>query len=357
MAYQDCRKNKRNTKAAAAFEENQERELMRLTRELNSRSYQVGRSVCFVITWPKYREVWAADFRDRIVHHIIYNRIAAQFHASFIQDNYACIPGRGTLFAAQRVHKHLRSATQNWQLPAQFLQADIANFFVSINKAVLSEIISRRIKCVGTMWLINKIIWHDPTVNPICNSPGWLFKKVPWHKSLYHCPADCGLPIGDLSSQLFANIYMNELDQLVKRELKIKWYGRYVDDVILIGHDPQALNAAFAVMQKFAREQLKLEFHPQKTQRNRADKGVDFCGQILLPHRAYTRRRTVSSLRRTAKSEERQTNPTQWASKVNSYIGHCRHTNSYGMRKKLAIETGIAMSKNLTKVVTPRSAK
>lgn len=355
QAYVDCRRNKRNTAAAIQFEQNQERNLMQLTRELNAGRYRIGRSVCFVVTWPKYREVWAAQFRDRIAHHLIYNRLAEQFHRRFIYDSYACIPGRGTLFGCRRIHQHMRQATENWQKPAHFLQADIANFFVSIDKSVLAELVLGRIKDAATRKLAEQIIWHDPTVNPLLNSPPKLFRCVPRHKSLFHCGSGKGLPIGNLSSQFFANIYMDELDQLVKRRLGIRWYGRYVDDVVLIDHDPQKLNAAFEVMQEFAEHRLKIQFHPNKTSRNTVDKGINFCGQILLPHRTYVRNRTARALRREALGPRRNNDPAGWASTVNSYLGHCRHANSYNLRRQLAIDTGARFAPGLTKIITPRS--
>ncbi|HBO82067.1 MAG TPA: reverse transcriptase, partial [Cupriavidus sp.] len=133
-AYFDCRRRKRNTHSALVFEQRLERNLRDLHDELMDGSYKPGRSICFVVTRPKPREVWAADFRDRVVHHLLYNQIAPRFHASFIADSCACIPGRGTLYAAERLEAKVRSITQNWVHPAWYLKCDLANFFVSIDK-------------------------------------------------------------------------------------------------------------------------------------------------------------------------------------------------------------------------------
>ena len=135
QAYLDCRATKRNTASAQAFEAKLEHNLFQLAEELASGGYQPGRSICFVITRPKPREVWAADFRDRIVHHLLYNHISPRFHARFVANSCACIPGRGTLYAAQRLEHGVRSVTQNWSQPAHYLKCDLANFFVAIDKS------------------------------------------------------------------------------------------------------------------------------------------------------------------------------------------------------------------------------
>lgn len=325
-----------------------------LTEELNNGTYEIGASTVFVITWPKFREVWAAAFRDRIVHHVVVNRIQHQFQKQFIYDSYACIKGRGSLFGANRIHQHMRKASENWTKPAHYLQADIANFFVSIDKNVLSSLILPFIDCQKTRALTSQIIWHDPTTNYIRNSPLSLFNQVPQHKSLFNSGYDKGLPIGNLSSQFFANVYLNALDQLVKRSLGVRWYGRYVDDVVLIGHDPAKLNAAFKDMEALVEEKLKLRFHPNKTNRNIVSNGMDFCGYILLPYRIYARRRTVSAMKRVAFSPDRYNNPARWASRVNSYLGILGHASSFNARRQLAIRTRARFSPRLNKVVVTR---
>ncbi|MDT8441953.1 MAG: RNA-directed DNA polymerase [Desulfuromonadales bacterium] len=324
---------------------------MSLFRDLNSGDYRIGRSVCFVVTRPKYREVWAANFRDRIVHHVVYNRIAEGFHRRFIYDSYACIPGRGVLFGAERIYRFMRQATENWQKRAWFLQADLANFFVSIDKSALQALVLAKIHDDPLRKLIKQIIWHDPTLNPYKNSPDHLFACVPPHKSLFNCGPSRGLPIGNLSSQFFANVYLDALDRHVKRELKIRRYGRYVDDVVLISSDPQELNRAFESMCNFAESKLKGRFHPDKTMMNTCDKGINFCGQILKPYRKYTRQRTARAMKSVAHNPQRYTDPPLWAARMNSYLGQCCHANTYYLRKQVAIETGAPFAPELNKVI------
>ncbi|WP_157826513.1 reverse transcriptase domain-containing protein [Halomonas sp. MES3-P3E] len=329
---------------------------MRLTRELNDGSYQIGKSVAFVVSYPKWREVWAAQFRDRVVHHVMYNRIAERFYKGFIHDSYACIPGRGSLMGVDRVHAFMRQATQNWQQPAHFLQADLSNFFVSINKEVLFESLCKRVPESVTRRLIAQILFHDPTQGPIINSPAWKFRHVPRHKSLFNSGGK-GLPIGNLSSQFFANVHLDALDQFVKRELGIKRYGRYVDDVVMVDPDPQKLNDAFKAMQHYATHTLDLAFHPNKTQRNSVYRGINFCGYVMKPHRRYVRRRSTNAMKEVAHSAERYTDPEAWAARMNSYLGICQHANTYRLRKQLAIDTGATFGAGLDKVITRKTKR
>ena len=145
QAYFDCRRAKRSSESALRFEIDLEHNLATLYDDLCADVYTPGRSICFVVTHPRPREVWAADFRDRIVHHLLYNHIAPAIHARFIADSCACIPGRGTLYGARRLEAMIRSQTQNWSRPGFYLKCDIANFFVSISKPILSELLAHHI--------------------------------------------------------------------------------------------------------------------------------------------------------------------------------------------------------------------
>ncbi|VFT61997.1 reverse transcriptase domain protein [Pseudomonas aeruginosa] len=217
-----------------------ERNLINLHEDLVAGSYRPGRSICFVVTRPKAREVWAAAFRDRIVHHLLYNHIGASIEAKFIADSCACIPERGTLYAAERLEAKVRSVTQNWRRPAHYLKMDLANFFVAIDKRVLTNQLVRLIDEPWWRRLALQVLWHDPRVDYEVRSRRGLFNKVPQHKRLTAQTAHLGLPIGNLSSQFFANIYLNDLDQFVKHQLRAKHYIRYVDDFLLLHDSPQA---------------------------------------------------------------------------------------------------------------------
>jgi len=288
-AYFDCRKAKRNAISQLRFEADLESNLVSLYRDLESGDYKIGQSIAFIVTHPKIREVWAADFHDRVVHHVIYNAISARFHKRFIRDSYACIPGRGTHEGLRRVSGFARSITRNWTQPAYFLRVDVANFFNSIDRKILLGFIDRHVKEEWLHKLIHQVTLHDPRRNFIMRSPSSLFRKVPYHKSFLHAPENKGLPIGNLTSQFFANVYLNELDQYVKHGLKAQYYGRYVDDMVLFHEDPAVLNSWYFQMDNFLQSKLALSLHPNKKHLNLASTGIDFTGFIIKPGRTYLR--------------------------------------------------------------------
>lgn len=335
-AYYDCRKTKRNTWNALRFEERLERNLMDLYHELVAGEYAPGRSMCFVVTHPKPREVWAADFRDRVVHHLLYNRISGRFYRRFIPDTFACIPERGTLKAAVRLEGFMRAASENYAKPTWFLKADIANFFVTIDKRVLDGLLAQHIHEPWWLWLCRIILHHDPVQNVYVRSSPVLMARIPQHKSLLHSGGAKGLPIGNLSSQFFANVYLNPLDQFAKHALKLRWYARYVDDVVALGHSGEAMFAAYEQMLKFARTQLLIEFHPKKVSTNRIEHGVNFVGYIVKPYRRYLRRSTMQAMQAKMCQPKLTQDQDCLRATVNSYFGMMRHADAYRERVKLA---------------------
>lgn len=290
----DCRRTKRNTSSALAWEINREANLCRLFDELISGTYRPGRSICFVILRPKPREVWAAEYRDRIVHHMLYNKIGRRFESTFIADSCACIPGRGTLYAARRLESKVRSQTRNWKRPGFYLKCDVANFFVSIDRNILQAQIHARIPEPWWRWLADTVLMHDPRENVVVHSGPRKLALVPGHKSLFNQLAHRGLPIGNLSSQFFANIYLNALDQHAKHDLGARHYIRYVDDFLLLHDYPQQLNEWLADITAFLPRELGIELNPTKTILQPIDRGIDFVGQVIKPWHTTLRRRTFN---------------------------------------------------------------
>ena len=330
LAYYDCRKTKRNTVNALRFEANLEENLMKLYCDLIHGTYKPGTSICFVVTHPKAREVWAADFRDRVVHHVLYNRYAQTFYNTFIHDSYACIPGKGTLRAVERLEHFARSASENYSKPLYYLKADIANFFVSIDKPTLLTQISKKITDPWWYNLSELIINHCPRDDVYIKSSQLLMAKVPPHKSLFNSPRHKGLPIGNLSSQFFANVYLNDLDQFAKHVLKCKYYVRYVDDIIILDNDGSRLRTVFDEMSRFASERLGVTFHPNKCEINKFQNGVNFVGYIVKPYRKYIRRSTVRTMYQKIRERRTDLMPT-----INSYMGMMVHCNAYRERCRL----------------------
>lgn len=353
MAYYDCRRHKRNTASARRFEQDMETNLLDLFEELQAGTYQPGRSICFVVTRPKAREVWAAEFRDRIVHHLLYNRIGSAIERSFIADSCACIPGRGTLYAGKRMEAKVRSQTQNWSRPGFYLKCDLANFFVSIDKRVLAAQLERRISDPWWRALALQVLWHDPRDDHEIRSPRHLFNRVPQHKRLTTQPAHLGLPIGNLSSQFFANIYLDALDQFCKHELKVWHYIRYVDDFVLLHESPQQLNEWLFRIEQFL-PGLGAKLNPAKTILQPIERGIDFVGHVIKPWRRTTRKKSVAqALKRTAAIPAENLRET-----ANSYfglLGQASHSQKdRAALANLVLRRGHVVNGDLTKTYPKR---
>lgn len=343
-AYLDCRRRKRGTRTSIAYEIDFERQLLSLLDEINSGTYRIGRTRVFAVTWPKPREIWAAQFRDRIVHHLIYNSIGAWYEGGFIEDTFSCIKNRGTLSASRRVERFCRSATESWAREAWFLQVDIANFFVSIDRTVLWGILRADIgEDSLTAHLVKQIVFHDPTIDPIVRR-GSDFSMIPRQKSLWHCPDGKGLPIGNLTSQFLSNVYLDGLDKFVKHVLKARWYARYVDDAVFLSHDRDQLHEWAKAVDTWLQEHRGLRLHPKKTKIAPIRQGIDFVGRIVLPYRAYPRRMTVQSAKQCL--DDVRKNPLSETARdsLQSYIGIMRHSNSFGLRKYLCERASLPMT-------------
>lgn len=349
-AYLECRRTKRNTAAALAFEIDQEERLAALEARLRDGTYTPGPSVCFVVTRPKAREVWAASFEDRIVHHLLHRRIAPRFERAFISDNCACIKGRGTLYAARRLEAKVRAATANWTRRAHYLKLDLANFFPSIDKAILGELLCARIPEPWWRALALLVLHHDPRPTADVRSVAARLALIPREKSLFGQSAGRGLPIGNLSSQFGANVLLNELDQFITHRLRARHYVRYVDDCVLLHESPAQLNAWRAEIEAFVQRRLRLHVNPAKTILQPIARGIDFCGHLILPHRRLPRRRTLrAALQRIA------TLPAAGvAQAATSYLGLARQaTHNRRDRARVANAArrrGFAVDHQLTKV-------
>ncbi len=347
IAYLDCRKTKRNSESAVEFELNLENNLRELLVELQSRKYAPGRSVCFVVREPKPREVFAGGFRDRIVHHLLINELHSTGERIFISDSYACRKGKGTHRAVKKLKKFLR-AGQAGRKPLYFLQLDVEGFFMNINKKILAELVNKLIKKQNKSerwkeeirWLAEKVIFHDPTKNFKMNSPKEFFNLIPDRKSLFKQPTGKGLPIGNYSSQFFANLYLNELDHFVKRNLRCKMYLRYVDDFILLHCNPLTLKNWMKKIKYFTRKELNLKISDRKIRMQETQKGIDFLGYFVKPNYVLARRAVVARFKRKVKnyfSEKSKKEDIVFKSMVNSYFGHFSHANCRLLRKKYAV--------------------
>ena len=350
-AYFDCRQHKRTTPSALRFEMALEENLDQLYSDLVGGAYRPGPSICFVVTWPKPREVWAASFRDRVVHHLLYNRIGPRFERAFIADSAACMAGRGTNYAAARLETKIRSITENWKRPAFYLKADVSNFFVSIHKPTLGALLEAKIREPFWLRLTKKVLYHDPRDDAEVQSSPDLLALIPPHKSLWKQDEEYGLPIGNLSSQFFANVYLNELDQHVKHVLRARHYGRYVDDFYILDRSREWLNYCLADIEAFLPTRLGLQLNPRKTVIQPIERGVDFVGQVVKPWRRTVRRRTFNAAlqrMRTMPQDERYES-------ANSYFGLLRQAPSSHRARaifaKLMLLQRFTVDRRFTKVI------
>ena len=351
-AYYDCRRRKRNTASALAFEVDLEANLMGLYRELAAGTWAPAPASVFVVQRPKCREVWAADFRDRIVHHLVYRAIGPLFERAFIGDSCACIPGRGTLFGANRLERHLLSVTENWRKPAFVLKADIANFFGSIRQDVLFAMLEAKIRDQTLLDLCRKLVFQDVRLGAIIRSTPAELAMVPRHKSLFHAAPGIGLPIGNLSSQFFANVLLDSLDQMVKRRLGMRHYVRYVDDMVIAHPSTTALLAAAQAMRDHLAG-IGLALAEHKTFVAPAAKGVDFVGHVIRPFRRSGRPKTHRAAIRRIEAAP----AADLAARVNSYLGLYRHGGSQAQIIDVghaAMRRGLKLDRSLTKVHAPR---
>ncbi len=344
QAYYDARQHKRNKATALSFEINYESKLFALHEELLSGSYTISPSICFIIRDPVQREVFAADFRDRIVHHLIYNYLYPLFDNHFINDSYSCRIGKGTHFGVQRVKRFFRACSHNFTQETYVLKMDIKWFFMSIDKEILFAQVENflqknkeqlTIDYDFLLKLIKQTIFHDPTQNCIIkwkkSDRNWL----PDDKSLFYSPKNTGLAIWNLTSQLFANVYLDDLDKYIKYQLWFYYYGRYVDDFVILNQDKEKLLETIPKIRDFLKEKLKLTLHPKKIYLQEIKKWVLFLGSYIKPYRTYVRRRTIGKFYQKIQEINQTKDKEKILSTINSYLWICSHHKSYRICKKM----------------------
>lgn len=348
-AYCACRRRKRNTANAMQFEMRLLDNLYSLSAALTNGAYKPTRSVCFVVNKPKRREIFAADFSDRVVHHLIVPRLEEVFEPRFIFDSYACRKAKGTHGAAARLRGFMNSITKGNRVSAWMLQLDVRSFFMSIDKNILGEILARKVRDRADLDLALKILFHDCTKDYVYKGAPGLLATVPPHKSLFHVPPGKGLPIGNLTSQFFANVYLNELDQFVKHVLKVRYYIRYVDDFILLGRTREELQDAKDSIECFLRDKLRLTLKPEHSLK-RVSEGADFLGYIVRPDYVLARNRVTGNLKQKLEFYEKELVSTgvvaqkllfheetvsSLRSTLSSYLGHLKHANTRNLVEAL----------------------
>lgn len=349
-AYFECRRNKRKTINALKFELDYEQNLVELCEDINAGTYQISRSICFVVNKPVKREIFAADFRDRIVHHYLIKRVNPLFEQLFINDSYSCREGRGSHYGVRRLYTNAYVCSKGFKRDAYVLKLDIEGFFMHIDKTLLCKKLTdfleenyfapdKRI----VIQLFRQIICNDPTANCTVKGDRTNWKGLPKSKSLFGVDRGKGLPIGNLTSQVLANFYLDALDKYVTQNLHAKYYGRYVDDFVIVHENKEFLKSLVPKIARFLKETLLLTLHTKKVYLQHVSRGVKFIGAVVKPYRIYIANRTKGNCWQSiAKHNEvvRDHYPSQDEIKafqqgMNSYFGFMCHYNTYNVRKKL----------------------
>lgn len=298
-AYFKARKNKRNKKDQIEFEQNFESSLLKLYKQIVQREFEPENYTAFVNTKPVTREVFAPSFRDRVVHHLIYKYLSEIFEADFINDSYSCRVGKGTLYGIYRLKDMIYSCSKAYTRDCYILKLDISGYFYNINKNILYKICEKKMqrsfseeKYDLVNYLLKKVLFDDVVSGAVKIGSQKSWEQLEKARSLYNTPKDIGLPIGNLTSQLFSNIYMNSFDHFVKDDLDIKHYGRYVDDFVVVHRDKEFLKKFIKTSRNFLKYNLGLEIHPKKIYLQHYKKGVEFLGSFIKPNRVYIGNRT-----------------------------------------------------------------
>ena len=304
QAYTDCRKRKKNTFGAKQFELYAMYSLIKLTDEINEARYRLKPSSCFVVTYPKAREVFCAAFRDRIVQHFVYNELNPVIEKMLIQDTMSCRKGKGTDRAIQRARRFMRRSTSNYTESVYIAKMDLSGFFMNIDRDVLLELV------LDVIWnhyegkykevldyLVRIIICTDITKNAIiiCNPKKW--ELIPPNKSLFN--NKYGIAIGNITSQLFANLYLNNYDHMMKS--RHRHYVRYVDDSLVFCESKEYLEETIEMADEFLKPYHQ-KLNDRKTTITKSEYGVSFLGIKVKPHYAVLDQSRVNRLYYTSRA-------------------------------------------------------
>ena len=309
QAWSEFKKGKRQRADVQIFERNLEDNLFELHERLKSKTYRHGTYQSFFVHDPKQRHIHKAEVSDRIVHHLLYKYLYKLFDKSFIYDSYSCRLEKGTHRAVKRLVKFTRIVSKNYTRPCWVLKLDIKKFFASVDHHFLMNLLRKKVEDKDILWLLEEVI-------DSFDSSG--SQEMPYEAN--------GIPLGNLTSQVFANIYMSELDQFIKQKLGVKYYLRYADDFLILSTCFNDLNHLIKSIERFLKSKLKLELHPKKIILRRLDWGIDFLGYIVLPYyilpRTKTRKRVFKKLKLKVGSDN-------FDQSLQSYLGYLSHAHSF----------------------------
>lgn len=301
LAWKEFKKGKKSRVDVQIFERNLMSNILLLHEELVTKVYKHGEYFAFNISDPKPRNIHKASVRDRLLHHAIYRILYPFFDKTFIADSYSCRVNKGTHRALRRFEYFARKASRNHTKTCWVLKCDIRKFFASIDQKILLDILDSYICDKDIVWLLTTVV-----------------------QSFYSTEVGKGLPLGNLTSQLFVNIYMNEFDQFVKHRLKVKYYIRYADDFVILSTDKDELVVLRHKIEEFLLNSLHLSLHPNKVSIETFASGLDFLGWVHFPkHRVL---RTATKRKMFGRVSEKN---------VTSYLGLLSHGNAYELSEGL----------------------
>ncbi len=321
-----AQKGKLRNSAIAAFNFRLESNLLNLQEALLNLSYQPGPFRHFIINDRKPRMISAAPYVDRVVHHALCNVIEPIFEKVFIYDSYACRKGKGTHAAVERL-------TQYMQKTDYALKCDVRKYFPSIDHSILKTLLRKKIGCESTLWLIDKIIDHSDIANSSVNyfAGDNLFSPL---------ERRTGLPLGNQTSQFFANVYLNAMDHYIKEVIGRRQYVRYVDDFVVLGNDKDELWNILEMIQEFISINLRLRLHPLKCNVVPMSEGVDFLGYHNFTNYRRLRQCNVKSFARRLRQMEigyrkGDIHKNSVRNSVAAWIGHAKHADTWELRRSL----------------------
>lgn len=332
QAWDEFVKGKRKKRDVLEFSRKLEDNLFKLHHRLKNKTYRHGGYEDFYVQDPKRRHIHKASVEDRIVHHLLYKYLYNIFDKTFIHDSYSCRLNKGTHKGVKRLEYFARKVSRNYTRPCWTLKLDIKKFFSSVDHKILIGLLKRKIKDKDILDLLVRVLTSFNTNDEdrsfaVAQNDNSSFQPL----GLTHGKVR-GIPLGNLTSQIFANIYLNELDQFVKQKLRIKYYLRYADDFIILSDNKEDISLYIDISYKFLSEELKLELHPKKIVIRNLRWGIDFLGYIVLPHYILPRTKTKKRIFKKLKDEIEKENFNQ---SLQSYLGYLSHAESYKLTKKL----------------------
>jgi len=332
-AWKEFERGKRNRKDVQEFSLNLMDNIFSLHNDLLNHTYKHGKYQAFKINDPKPRDIHKASVRDRLLHHAVYRILYPFFEKTFIADSYSCRIEKGTHRAIDRFRLFAWKVSQNNTKTCWILKCDIRKFFANIDHKILLKILREYVSDKNIIWFIESVTGSFTSPRPSSLHTGGQAYQGEGGENI-------GLPLGNLTSQLFVNIYMNEFDQFAKHKLKAKYYIRYSDDFVIFSEDKEWLENIVSPIKIFLKEKLELDLHPDKIYLKTLASGMDFLGMVNFPDHRVLRTKTKKRILRKIREKkfllrEDLIGEEKFNQSLQSYLGILKHCRGYEIRRKI----------------------